>query len=392
MVLVIMLCARTGVGFQFIAIAALMPQLRSELHLNYTQIGLLLGMFMITGVFLSLPSRRLATRLGDRRTLLAGVLALMAGSACMGMSQTFHLALIGRLMGGVGAVFITVTAAKVLTDWFTGKEIATAMSLLGVTWPVGIALGISLLPLVNVWDGWRTAVYVTAAMPALSLLLIPILPKAAPGSHEEFQTPAAHPSVWSIRTRELWTILAGGLAWPLMSSGGYVVFTSYAPGLLIEKGASHTAAGLSISLLSWLIIVTIPLGGYVADRTGRGDLMFGGGCLLSAAAIAMVPLSGPVELWIILSAALGLTVGPVMALPGEVLAPESRSTGLGMYYTLYYLGTGCFPAIAGWLQDMTGSAAAAIWFSAFCLLIAPIFLIAFRWLQNRWMLGINANG
>ena len=217
MVLVIMLCARTGVGFQFIAVAALIPQLRSELHLNYTQIGLLPGMFMITGVLLSLPSRMIAARLGDRRTLLAGLVALIAGSACMGMSQTFYWALVGRLMGGIGAVFITVTAAKVLTDWFTGKEMATAMSLLGVTWPVGIALGISLLPLVNAWDSWRTAVYITAAMPALSLFLIPILPKTAPGSHERSQTKAARSSVWSIRRRELWTILAGGLAWPLMS-------------------------------------------------------------------------------------------------------------------------------------------------------------------------------
>ena len=117
--------------------------------------------------------------------------------------------------------------------------------------------------------------------------------------------------------------------------------------------------------------------------------MFWGGCLLSAAAIAMVPLAEPLELWIILAAALGLTVGPVMALPGEILTPESRGTGLGVYYTMYYLGTGCLPAIAGWLQDMTGSAVTAIWFSAFCLLIAPIFLMAFRWLQRRWKLGIN---
>ena len=78
-----------------------------------------------------------------------------------------------------------------------------------------------------------------------------------------------------------------------------MVFTSYAPEWLIEKGASHTTAGLSISLLSWLIILTIPLGGYLSDRTGRGDLMFWGGCLLSATAIAMVPLSEPLELWII---------------------------------------------------------------------------------------------
>ena len=168
-----------------------------------------------------------------------------------------------------------------------------------------------------------------------------------------------------------------------------MVFSSYAPGLLMERGVSYTTAGLAISLLSWLIIVTIPLGGYLADRTGRNDLMFWGGCLVAAAAIAMVPLTGPLKLWIILSASLGVTVGPVMALPGEVLSPESRGTGLGLFYTCYYLGTGCLPALGGWLQDITGSVAVVIWFSAFCLLIAPLFLLAFRLLQRRWRLGIS---
>ncbi len=389
LVLAIMICARTGVGFQFIAIATLMPQLRAELQLNYTQIGLLLGVFMIAGVFLSLPSGMIADHLGSRRTLQAGLASLVLGSIIMGGSTTFLMAFAGRAMGGVGAVLITVTAAKMLTDWFAGKEITTAMSLLGVTWPVGIALGMSLHPLINTWEGWRTAVYVTVGLPAVSMLFVSILPTSPPQDNPVTQTSVASTSLWSIRPRELWTILAGGAAWPLMSSGGYVVFSSYAPGLLIERGVSQTIAGLYISLLSWLIIVTIPLGGYLADRTGRGDLMFYGGCLAAAGAIAMVPLTEPLILWIILSAALGVTVGPVMALPTEVLSLESRGTGLGLFYTFYYLGTGGLPALAGWFQDATGSAAMVVWFSAFCLLIAPSFLLVFRLLQRRWQLGVS---
>ena len=95
----------------------------------------------------------------------------------------------------------------------------------------------------------------------------------------------------------------------------------------------------------------------------------------------------PVELWVILSAVLGFTVGMVMALPGEVLSPQSRATGLGLYYTMYYIGTGILPAIAGWIQDISGSATYVIWFSATCLAIAPLSLLAFRILQYRWRLS-----
>ncbi len=109
--------------------------------------------------------------------------------------------------------------------------------------------------------------------------------------------------------------------------------------------------------------------------------------MAAAAAIAMVPVMDPVARWVVLSATLGFTVGMVMALPGAVLSRESRATGLGLYYTMYYIGTGVLPAIAGWIQDTTGSAASVIWFSATCLAIAPFSLLAFRILQYRWKLG-----
>jgi MFS family permease len=388
-VLTIVFLARTCVGFQFIAVAAQMPQLRAELHFDYSQIGILLGVFMIAGAFLSLPSGMIANRLGDRWTIQIGLLALVAGGAILGSGETFHAALIGRIIGGFGAVFITVPAAKILTDWFVGKEMATAMSVLGVAWPVGIAVGMSLLPFINVWSDWRVAVYVTAAAPALAMLLVSTLP--TPGERTEVESapviPVARPPLWSIHPREFWVILAGGAAWPLMSTGGYVVFSSYAPVMLIGRGIPHTTAALVISLLSWLLIVIIPLGGYLTDRTEKKDLMFWGGCLAAAAAIAMVPIMDPVELWVVLAAILGFTVGMVMALPGEVLSPESRATGLGLYYTMYYIGTGILPAIAGWIQDTTGSAAFVIWFSAACLALAPFSLLAFRILQYRWKLG-----
>ena len=389
MVLVILFLARSCIGFQFIAVAAQMPQLRAELQFDYSQIGILLGVFMIAGAFLSLPSGMIANRLGDRRTIQIGLIALVAGGAILGSGETFHAALIGRIVGGFGAVFITVPAAKILTDWFVGKEMATAMSVLGVAWPVGIAVGMSLLPFINVWSDWRVAVYVTAAVPALAMLLVAILPMQGERTAAETApaTAVARPPLWSIRPREFWIILAGGAAWPLMSTGGYVVFSSYAPIMLIDRGTSHTTAALVISILSWLLIAIVPLGGYLADRTGKNDLLFWGGCLAAAAAIAMVPVLGPVELWVVLSAILGFTVGMVMALPGEVLSPESRATGLGLYYTIYYTGTGILPAIAGWIQDTTGSTAMVIWFSAACLTLAPFSLLALRLLQRRWKLG-----
>ncbi len=96
----------------------------------------------------------------------------------------------------------------------------------------------------------------------------------------------------------------------------------------------------------------------------------------------MVPLGGPILLWLSLISLMGMTVGPIMALPGDVLSPASRTTGLGVYYTLYYMGVGGIPALGGWLQDVTGSTPVVIWFGAGCLLVSPFLLSAARRLQH----------
>jgi MFS family permease len=125
-----------------------------------------------------------------------------------------------------------VTGAKVLTDRFAGREIATAMSFLGVAWPVGIALGLSLLPLFSEWLNWRAAVYLTIILPALSAVtffIIPLGRSKAPTSDGE---PEAGQNrigarLWTISRPEFWLIVLGGLAWPLISSGGVCGFFQF---------------------------------------------------------------------------------------------------------------------------------------------------------------------
>lgn len=376
--------ARTGIGPQFIAVAALMPMVRTDLALSYTQIGLLLGLFMVTGLFLAVPSAMIAGRLGDRRTLFLGLAAMAGGAVAASSADGFALLLAGRILGGMGAVFTTVTAAKILADWFHGREIATAMGYLGLSWSLGIAIGLSVLPALALMAGWRGAFLATAAMPVAAALLALALPRLGRPAGPEA---GASGRLWSITAREFWAVLAGGLAWPLMSSGGYVVFSGYAPKLLADGGMGTAEAAAVISVLSWLFLVTIPLGGHMADRWGQGDLQFWLGCLISAAAIALVPVTGPVLLWVVLAAAMGVTVGPIMALPGQILSPASRSTGLGVFYAVYYGGTVALPALAGWLIDATGGAKWVVWLAAACLVAAPLPLALCRHLQRRWGLG-----
>ena len=150
--LAVLTFARTAMGFQFQSVGAVSPLLMERHHIANTELGWLIGLFSLPGVFLALPGGLLGGRFGDRRVVLAGLGLMSAGSALMGAAEGFAAVVIGRLLSAVGAVLLGVVLAKMVTDWFVGREIIWAMTVLINAWPVGIGLASLTLPIVaNAW-------------------------------------------------------------------------------------------------------------------------------------------------------------------------------------------------------------------------------------------------
>jgi MFS family permease len=70
--------ARTSMGFQFQSVASLAPFVSGELGLDNTQLGWLIGLYLLPGALIALPGGLLGARYGDKRMALIG-LALMTG-------------------------------------------------------------------------------------------------------------------------------------------------------------------------------------------------------------------------------------------------------------------------------------------------------------------------
>src|SRR5207249_5159840 len=85
----------------------------------------------------------------------------------------------------------------------------------------------------------------------------------------------------------------------------------------------------------------------------------------------------------------GVAVAPavvgMLTLPADVLRPESRPTGFGLFYTLLYLGFASLPPLAGALLDVTRSATAPMWLGGALLLAVVPTLLAFRALRGRFL-------
>jgi hypothetical protein len=65
---------------------------------------------------------------------------------------------------------------------------------------------------------------------------------------------------------------------------------------------------------------------------------------------------------------------------------------MGLFFTWLYIGHAVLPPVAGWLQDVSGSAAMPFYFaSGLALSIVPLFA-AFRSLQPHLLHAASSNG
>jgi MFS family permease len=383
-VLALVFLARTCMAMQFQAIPPLTPFLKADLGLNFMQIGMLIGSFMAPGVFLALPGGLLGQRYGDKKVVAVGLALLTLGAVLLANSSSYSMALSSRLVSGVGAVLLTVQLTRTVTDWFAGREIATAMGIQLSGWPLGIAIALATLGGAAEWTSWQGALYLVVAATAVPLIVwLAVYPARGKPGEEGAETRAPF---WNLSWRETGLVSIAGTVWMFVNTG-FIVFVSFMPALLIARGAPTVQAGVAVSVTSWLSLLSVPLGGWLTDRTSRPNLIISLGAIGSALAIWAIPLGAPAVAMIVLFGfTRGAGSGGIVALPAEVLRPENRSVGLGVFFTAFQLGMALLPPLAGYLFDLTGEAEAPIWFAGLLWLIVPACLLVFRLLQRGWPL------
>jgi predicted MFS family arabinose efflux permease len=377
LILAIVFVARTSMGFQFQSIASVAPLLMRDLEMSYAQLGWLIGIFMLPGAVFALPGGLLGQRFGDRR-VVAGSLALMAaGGAITGQSDSFALAIAGRLLSGIGAVLMNILLAKVVADWFAGQEISTAMAVMLTAWPVGLGLASATLGHAGEAWSWRAAIHVTDLLAVLGLALMVLLYREAPDL-------GPRPGVtFNLSRRDVLFSVSTGLAWTCFNAS-LVTVLSFGPALLVSRGVPIGRAGWIVSFAVWLTMLSIPLGGVLADRLRRPDLVIVGGSLVAALATVALPIVPHPGLgFSLIGIAVGAPPGAVMSLLPGVLRPENLAAGLGVYYTVFYLGMALAQPAAGFVRDRSGSPDAPVLFAATVMTGTALGLALFRRLERR---------
>ena len=357
--LAIVFVARLSFGFQFQSIGSVGPLLLDDLRLSYAQLGWLIGLFSMPGVVLSFPGGLLGRHFGERPVAIGGLALMALGGLMTAWSATFLPACTGRTISGAGFVLANLVFAKMIADWFAGKELATAMAVMLTAWPVGIGLAlVSLGGLASAFS-WRRAVEAGALAAVLGLVLIVAFYRRPPGV-----TTAAAVSATSIGRQEIRLSVVGGITWGTVNAS-LLVFLGFAPSFLLAGGASVAEAGAIVSIALWLTLITIPLGGQLVDRLGHGDYAIVFGAVATALCMGALPGFGVPTFWCVMVAlAIAPLPGAIMALLPRAVRSETLATGYGIFYSVYYAVVALAQPLAGLVRDRFGTAESPVMFAA----------------------------
>ncbi|MBT3551777.1 MAG: MFS transporter [Rhodospirillaceae bacterium] len=379
LVLLVVFVARTSMGFQFQSVASLSPFIMNELDIAFATLGTLIGLFMLPGVAVSLPSGALSRRFADKTIAVWGLLGMVAGGAILGISTGLNDAILGRLISGAGAVLLNVVLTKMVVDRFSNRQQIFAMSLLVTSWPFGIGLALSVEPLIAEAATWQIAMWVTSAFCAISLILMWMFYHDLPKSETHAKSGIAGSK---ISRREMYLVSLVGLIWMLFNVG-YIFVVSFTPIFLSETGASPAEAGIVTSLATWTLIASVPLGGYMASKLGDDKVWMFGGFIMMAAAMIALPYTSTIVAVLVIGIAAGPPAGAIMAAAGSVLRPSNRGLGMGIFYTWYYIGMAALPFAGGLVRDLTGKPEGIFLFGGFIMGSCALVLVLFRYELQR---------
>jgi predicted MFS family arabinose efflux permease len=379
--------ARTSLGFQFQTVATVAPLLVTDMGINFTEVGTLIGFFSALGFATALPAGLAGKRFGEKRAVLFGLGLMALGGFVMAGADGFWVAGVGRLMVGVGGVVITVTMVKLVGDLFEGREVVTAMAILMNSWPVGIALGLWTQGLIAESWGWN-AVFLVAGFGSLAGLLLVAFVYRAP-VREVFSKPQTDASAAPkgpksrISRHEVTLITISGVIWTLFN-GGFLMVMAFGPAMMVSRGSDVALSGLLISYGTVAYMIAIPLGAWLSEKWARPNLVMISSFATGAVVVGLVPfVDAPLLLFVLAGVFIGIPTGNVMALTVEVVRSENRNTGTGIYYSVHHIGLTSMPILAGWLVDATGDAAVPMIVGGVGTALAIVMLGLLRALQRR---------
>ncbi|MBW2411438.1 MAG: MFS transporter [Deltaproteobacteria bacterium] len=370
--LLIFLCYAL-VFFHRLCPAVIALDIQASFGITGTLLGVLGSAYFYSYAIMQLPTGLMADSWGPRKTVSTFIILAGIGSIMMGVAPSLPVAILGRILVGLGVSTVFVCNFKLLSEWFSPRKFVVMGGAFMAMGGIGALFSSAPLAWASNVMGWRMTLVAVGIVSLLMAALTYIFVRNRPS---EMGLPAISAGSDSSHTAEEISLMAGmkmvvlsGRFWPVSIWAFCVIGISFAigglwggPYLMQVYGLSKAAAGGVLSTFALALILGSPAMGWLANRFGRKSVLTG--CSLVLAAVSGLMCwyvdDMPLPLLYILFFCLFLTgapAGPVVAAVSKELFPISISgTSVGTVNLCPFLGGAIFQVIIGAVLTAGGQA------------------------------------
>jgi predicted MFS family arabinose efflux permease len=379
-ILAVLFLARTCMALEFQVLGAVAPLASPDLGLDHAQLGQLMGLYWMPGIVLAVLAGLIGQRYGLKRAALVSLAILAAGGVLLAFSWNYPIAAAARLIEGCGNAILSVQISAMVAAWFRGRELSTAMAVVFDSWQFGLAASLMLFPPIADLSSWRMAIH-AATLFCLAAGILVALAYRTPANAVARPT-ARLPSRAKLLGRAGLIPTLAALTWTTYNVG-QIIFLTYGPTYLAARGLPLAEGARIVSLSVWIAMLTMPLGGYLADRSRNPLRLVVIGCAGSGLAGILFALGwDPTLTCLAISIMIGVPAGAILALPTGAVAAEDVAWSLGWFMTVYYVLVSLGQFLAGWIREASSDQVTVLFGMGLILATIPC-LIPIVLLQRR---------
>ena len=377
-ILVMVYVCMLSFALVFQSIPPLLSLIRQDLDISHAQAGLLMSLFALPGIFVAIPGGAISDRFGTRKTGLASLGLMIAGTLIVGTSNSPVQAYAGRVVSGVGGLTLAVVLPQLLSKWFVGRELGLGMGVYNTAMPLGTILSLNVFTVMGKGFGWHVPTLVTTLVSVVALLVFLLLYREPV---EETRKARSKTTVSSASLGlSIWFV---GLSW-MWFNATLISFITFSSDFLVSRGYEIGSVGFISSLVMVGSLLLSPVVGFFVHRSGRENTFIGVGGLLLASLIFSVPMFPfVVPFFILIGIAASLVPAPTYSLPPKIVKPENLGLAFGIMTACLNIGVLGGPYLVGVARDLTGDYFLGFHLMAFFAVLLAITIGLFSFLRVR---------
>ncbi len=352
------------------------PAVIEAFELSKKEVGALVSVFTLPGIFLTPITGALSDRFGRKKILVPSIAVFAVAGFLCGFARSFDLLLVLRFVQGAGAASLGSLNVTLIGDIFQGRQRAEAMGYNASVLSVGTAsypvIGGALATF-----GWHYPFFLPLVGLFVAGLALFALENPEPQGKRKFGK-YLKDAFREIRNKEVIGIFTASLATFIILYGPYITFL---PLLLSEKfGANSLTIGLTMSAMSGSTAITSSQLGRFSKLISERNLMkiaF----VLYALSLATIPFVD--SIWtllipiVVFGIAQGLNLPSLMTVLSGLAPLKFRGIFMSANGSILRLGQTLGPTIMGLVIvgfgiDGVFFAGAAFAFVVFFILVAVL--------------------